>query len=101
MQRTRKRVINFRVTEEQYNRLKSASEEGGARCLSEYARDVLMRSLDAEAVQKPETANGNEKMLTLELRLGIVELNLSRLEGRMYSLTNTNRDAPLAMASGM
>jgi hypothetical protein len=101
VQKTRKRVINFRVTEEQYNRLKAASDEGGARCLSEYARDVLMRSLDGAAGQKPDTASGHEKMLTLELRLGIVELSLSRLEGRMYSLTNANRDAPLAMASGM
>jgi hypothetical protein len=101
VQKTRKRVINFRVTEEQYSRLKSASDEGGARCLSEYARDVLMRSLDGDAGEKPGTANGIEKMLTLELRLGIVELSLSRLEGRMYSLTNANRDAPLAMASGM
>lgn|GEM_PF-2333894 len=86
VQKIRSRVINFRVTEEEFNRLKTTSNQQGARCLSEYARDVLMQALDGRAEQRPGAANGQEKLLTLELRVGLVELGLSRLEGRVSSL---------------
>lgn len=96
MQKTRSRVINFRVTEDEFNRLKTTSTEQGARCMSEYARDVLMQSLDGRSEQKPGASNGQEKMMTLELRVGLVELGLSRLEGRISSITG--RDEPVAIA---
>jgi hypothetical protein len=99
VQKTRSRVINFRVTDDEFNRLKTASNQGGARCLSEYARDVLMQSLDGRAEQKSGATGGQEKLLTLELRVGLVELSLSRLEGRISSLTS--RDEQLTVVGRM
>ena len=99
MQKTRSRVINFRVTDDEFNRLKTASNLGGARCLSEYARDVLMQSLDSRADNKPSAGGGQDKLLTLELRVGLVELSLSRLEGRVSSLGG--RDEQLTVVGRM
>lgn len=99
MEETRSRVINFRVTQDEYRRLRKASVEGGCRCLSEYARVVLLQSLDSPPEPKPGASNGHEKMLTLELRVGLVELGLSRLEGRVSSLAN--REESLAVAARM
>jgi hypothetical protein len=99
VQKTRSRVINFRVTDDEFNRLKTASNLGGARCLSEYARDVLMQSLDSRADHKSGAAGGQDKLLTLELRVGLVELSLSRLEGRISSLGG--RDEQLTVVGRM
>lgn len=99
MEETRSRVINFRVTQDEYKRLKKASVERGCRCLSEYARVVLLQSLESPPEERSGASNGHEKMLTLELRVGLVELSLSRLEGRVSSLTN--RDEQLAVAARM
>ena len=99
MQKTRSRVINFRVTDDEFNRLKTASNMGGARCLSEYARDVLMQSLDGRADHKSGGAGGQDKLLTLELRVGLVELSLSRLEGRIATLSG--RDEHLTVVGRM
>jgi GTPase involved in cell partitioning and DNA repair len=98
VEETRSRVINFRVTQEEYRRLRKASVEGGCRCLSEYARVVLLQSLNSPPEARTNGSNGHEKMLTLELRVGLVELGLSRLEGRVSSLTS--REDPVSLAAG-
>ena len=99
VEETRSRVINFRVTQDEYQRLRKASVDGGCRCLSEYARVVLLKSLDNPPESKPGASNGHDKMLTLELRVGLVELGLSRLEGRVSSLAS--REEQLTVSARM
>ena len=41
----RRRLVNFRLTEEEYQRLRTASEAQGSRGLSEYARNTILNSL--------------------------------------------------------
>jgi len=44
MQKVRNHLINFRVTEEEYGKLKNACDRQGARCLSHFVRDVMLQS---------------------------------------------------------
>jgi hypothetical protein len=41
----RKRAVIFRITQEEYNSLKSACSAGGARSLSDFARSRVLRAL--------------------------------------------------------
>ncbi len=39
----RNRVLNFRLTEQEYTEVKRAAEEQGSRCVSEFARTALLK----------------------------------------------------------
>ena len=43
LQKLKNRIINFRVTDDELARLKSASDLHGARCLSDFARTIMLR----------------------------------------------------------
>jgi hypothetical protein len=40
----RKRLVNFRVTDEEFRRLKTASSLKNARCLSDFARSAILET---------------------------------------------------------
>jgi len=67
MQKIRNRLVNFRVTEEEFEQLKSACDRQGARCLSHFVRDVILsnRELDSQSVAT--------KVSTLDRRLTALE----------------------------
>lgn len=44
MQKVRNHLVNFRVTEEEFEKLKNACDRQGARCLSHFVRDVMLNS---------------------------------------------------------
>jgi mobilization protein NikA len=48
IQKPRTRLINFRVSEEEYEQLRQASTRSGARSLSEYARSAILRAFGAD-----------------------------------------------------
>ncbi len=48
----RNRVLIFRLTQEEYAALQTASSERGARSLSEFARSQLFGSLEAPALDQ-------------------------------------------------
>jgi hypothetical protein len=83
MLQIRTRLVNFRVTEEEFERLKSACNEHGARCLSDYARALMLGTPHA----------GSEsiaaKVVALDRRLAVLELSLSALH---YSSAKSNVD---------
>jgi hypothetical protein len=49
MLQPRTKLVNFRVTEEEYEKLRSASVERGARCLSDFARVAVMQAAGDDA----------------------------------------------------
>ena len=51
----RNRILIFRLTQDEYNTLQTASSERGARSLSEFARAKLLGSLDAPALDQQIT----------------------------------------------
>lgn len=43
----RNRIVNFRLTHEEYELLLAASRKHGSRCLADFARDAVMRHAKA------------------------------------------------------
>ncbi len=70
----RNRLVNFRLTEEEYSALHLASGKSGARSLSDFARSAVLRAM--ESVEGSNGHNGNGSLITRVNAL--VEL----LEGR-------------------
>lgn len=70
MQKIRNRLVNFRVTEEEFEQLKSACDRQGARCLSHFVRDVMLSrpNFDPESMVT--------KVVALDRRLAELETRL-------------------------
>jgi hypothetical protein len=73
------RIINFRVTDEELTRLKTASDLHGARCLSEFARAVMLGTAAATASGREGDGYMEDKIQSLDGRLASVESDLSRV----------------------
>jgi len=72
MLRTRTRLVTFRLTDDELERLKIACDRQGARCLSDFARSTMLSSL----VSSESTS---DKMLDQERRILALEASMSRL----------------------
>jgi hypothetical protein len=74
----RNRIINFRVSEDEFRRLKAASTLQNARCLSDFARAATLRvasNPDSDA----ERARNDNEFDSFDRRLATLELNVARL----------------------
>ena len=72
MQKVRARLVNFRVTDDELAQLKTASDRHGARCLSAFARKMI---LNAANDIEPRA----DRLEALDHRLSILEDSISRL----------------------
>ena len=88
MNRIRKRLINFRVTDEEFERIKTASDRQGARCVSEFARAVMMGGRPDTASDSGVSFTLNDKLVSVERRLAMLELYVSRLSDALSNSTN-------------
>lgn len=90
----RNRLVNFRLSEEEFEKLRASCSLYGARSLSDFARAAVMRSVTGGGHTSPETADPtmDRKMNDLESRIG----ELSRL---VESLRNSNY-APVHAGQG-
>jgi hypothetical protein len=79
LQKLKNRIINFRVTDEELARLKSASDQHGARCMSDFARDIMLKTVTESASAKDGDGQIEEKIHSLDGRLTSVESDLSRV----------------------
>ena len=77
MNNVRHRLINFRVTDEEFERLKVAASLQGSRCLSEFARFVMLGTADAQT--SPASQSVDSKLLIFDRRLAVLESNVARL----------------------
>lgn len=76
---TRNRLINFRVTDEEFRRLKTASTQRNARCLSDFARSAILETARGTN-GAPEPADAvTSQLQAFDRRLARLESNLSRL----------------------
>jgi hypothetical protein len=82
VQKTRSRLINFRVTDEELERLKTAATVQGSRCLSEFARLVMLGT--AAGAQFPESPEDG-KLSLFDRRLNVLEANVARLVDALAS----------------
>ncbi len=85
MQKIRNRLVNFRVTEEEFEQLKSASDRQGARCLSHFVRDVMLSNpnFDPESVVT--------KVVTLDRRITELE---TRFPSNVVRSNDNDKEVP-------
>ena len=76
MQKIRNRLVNFRVTEEEFEQLKSACDHQGARCLSHFVRDVMLSNPNFN----PETMA--TRVVSLDRRITDLETRFPSNAGR-------------------
>jgi hypothetical protein len=67
MRNIRTRLVNFRVTDEEFARLKTAADRQGARCLSDFARSIMFGG------------TYDDRLLSMDQRLTGVEHSMARL----------------------
>jgi hypothetical protein len=77
--KSRNRVINFRVTDEELAKLQWASRAQGARCLSEFARTVMLATAPGADVVTASDAGMEPTLQSLDGRLAAVESGLARV----------------------
>ncbi|MGA3257763.1 MAG: hypothetical protein ABSE35_02705 [Bryobacteraceae bacterium] len=80
MNKIRRRLVNFRVTDQEFERIKIASDCQGARCISEFARAVMLGGpKPGIASDSVDPIDFNDKLLAFDRRLAMLELYVSRL----------------------
>ena len=80
MNKIRRRLVNFRVTDQEFERIKVASDSQGARCISEFARAVMLGGpKPGIASDSVDPIDFNDKLLAFDRRLAMLELYVSRL----------------------
>ena len=78
MHKIRSRLINFRVTEEEFEQLKSAAALQGSRCLSEFARLIMLGNAPG--------AHSSEGLDSVDGKLSVFDRRLHTLESSVAHL---------------
>ena len=79
MYRVRSRLVNFRVTPEEFAQLKASAALQGARCLSDFARNTILAS--AWCPPAPNDGSVDAVLAGFDRRLTALEASLERLSG--------------------
>lgn len=86
MNKLRKRLVNFRVTDQEFEKIKSASDRQGARCISEFARSLMLGNLTLDC-QAEIRDSCNVRLGSYEQRLTMLEHHVSRLLETLFEST--------------
>ena len=65
----RNRLINFRLTEDEFDKLRGACREQGARSISDFARSAVMGQAE-QPTGEPAPSRMDELLASLDARLG-------------------------------
>jgi hypothetical protein len=76
---TRKRMLTFRVTEEEFEQLQAASNAAGARCLSDFLRESVLEEISQDGEKRPKPASVARQLVNVEERVNHLETKLSDL----------------------
>lgn len=85
MLKTRDRLVNFRVTQDELDYLKLACAAKGARSVSDFARSAVLRS----------AADGSDPLRLLESHLAAVDRKLSQIQESLQQLEPQSPRPPL------
>ena len=88
----RNRLVNFRVSEDEFQSLREACENGGARSISDFARCAVLMG----QAGKPETDE------VLRLRLALIEEKMGEVDAKLLLIARMLRDTapPSVMSAG-
>jgi hypothetical protein len=75
MSKPRTRLVNFRVTDEEFERLKAASDRQSARSLSDFARCVMLTQHDICSV----SGSYDDRFVSFDRRVASLERSMARL----------------------
>ena len=93
MNKIRDRILNFRLSSDEFERLRNASSLRGARCLSEFARSVLLANLRTEPGAN-QTESSDERLLSMDRRLCTLEVDMAQLMEALTNLGGLKSKAP-------
>lgn len=91
MYKLRSRTVNFRVTDEELERLQTASAIRGSRCLSDFARSVILETASAPPATAPQESV-DPRILSLEQRLDALESDFQTLQSAVASKSSPVND---------
>ena len=80
----RTRLVNFRVSEDEFKSLREACETGGARSISDFARHAVLGA--------PEKGT-NETEEVLRLRLALIEEKMGEVDAKLFQIARLLGDA--------
>ncbi len=72
----RNRLVNFRLSEAEFEQLRAACQENGARSVSEFARTAVLGSLENGA---PQNRASPERLEHLEGKVSELEVRIEQL----------------------
>jgi hypothetical protein len=78
----RTRLVNFRVSEDEFQSLREACESGGARSISDFARCAVLTS-NGERPQSDDL---------LRLRLALIEEKMGEVDAKLLLIARMLRD---------
>lgn len=85
----RNRLVNFRLSEDEFERLRASCALSGARSLSDFARDSVMRSVTAEAQARPQppaASAPSEAAPAIDRKVHELESRVTELMQLMHAL---------------
>jgi hypothetical protein len=74
--RPRNRLVNFRVSEDEFEKLKASCEQFGARSVSDFARSSVLNRME-QGAQGGDSGSG--KLSTLDLKVTGLEARMEEL----------------------
>ena len=79
LQKSRTRLVNFRLTEEEFHRLKIAAALQGARCMSDFLRLLALGGVRTAGLVPQDNVNPDERLASLERRTAGLEYQLAHV----------------------
>jgi len=76
IQKPRTRLVNIRLSEEEFASLQRATSESGARSISDFCRNAILKS----------SGGSNQDLHEVERRLGQLEGSMSQLADRLSTV---------------
>ncbi|MBM3767792.1 MAG: hypothetical protein FJW32_20585 [Acidobacteria bacterium] len=80
----RTRLVNFRVSEDEFKSLREACETGGARSISDFARHAVLGAPEKGA---------NESKEVLGLRLALIEEKMGEVDAKLFQIARLLGDS--------
>lgn len=88
----RTKLVNFRVTDEEYEALRQASIVRGSRCLSDFARVAVMQAASSANVAAEPAAMPH--FVVIDRRITAIESEIARLVNRFSADRVPAAEAP-------
>ena len=83
MIRTRKRLLTFRVTEDEFEHLRTVAEQCGSRCLSDYLREAVLRASHRTTNGAATAFDDGAAAVRITRQLQNFEQRVNHLESRL------------------